>query len=73
MLELLNLDLCLLQFCPGMLILLSLAPPVFQSTFAAFYVLERPAASLLIADIVRDCNLSIVLTVGLVAKSVPES
>ena len=64
MLELLNLDLRLLQFRPGLLIPFPLTPPILHCTFTAFYVLEGPTASLLVADIVLDRYLSVILTVG---------
>ena len=50
MFELVNLDLCLLQFCSGLLILLSLTSLILQGCFSTLYVLECPAPGLLVAD-----------------------
>lgn len=63
MFELVILDLRLLQFCSGLLILLSLTSPILQGCFSTLYVLECPAPGLLVADFICYSYLSIVLTI----------
>ena len=61
MLELFNLDLCGLQFCSRLLILLALPAAILQSGLAKLFKFLCPASHLLIAHIVLECHLAVVL------------
>ena len=64
MLELFDLDLCLLQFGSGSLILLPLSAPVLQTGLAHLLQPQRPCAYLLLAYLVLQSHLTIVLPTG---------
>ena len=69
MLELLDLDLRLLQFRSGNLILLPLAAPILQSRFTHFLESKRPCPHLLVAYLIFHGHLAVVLPAG---QTVPD-